>query len=331
MQAAGQSVRLGFNIGIALYPDCGSSASDLLEAATSARVAASKLPEKISYLFASENMEKLSREYLQLESDLYVAVNEKLLEVYFQPKFDLATRTISSLEALVRWNHPTLGFISPAEFIPVAETNGLIRPIFTHVLECSLKQIQQWDALGFENLSVSVNLSASQLRDPALVRQVLTAVNTAGLSNKRLEIELTETSIIQSPERARVALGQLHDAGVTISMDDFGTGYTSLGLLAELPLDAVKIDRSFIVAMQTSERSRAIVESVINMAHTLRLRVVAEGVETNEQLGALDALGCNEIQGFLISKALPSDEVTTLLERESLHHREVGSKLRRLG
>ncbi|ASJ70949.1 putative signaling protein [Granulosicoccus antarcticus IMCC3135] len=314
----GKTIYLGFNIGVALFPECGDTAVDLVEAATRARIEAAKQPEKVSYFFASTDMERQSREYLQLESDLYLAVEEKKLEVYFQPKFDLASRTISSVEALVRWKDETRGFVSPVDFIPIAETNGLIRQIFHQVLEASLQQIVEWDNLKLAKMKVSVNLSASQLRDPELVSHVLTALDNVGLAPERLEIELTETSIIQSPQRARIALGQLHDAGVTISMDDFGTGYTSIGLLAELPLDSVKIDRSFIVAMQTSERSRAIVESVINMAHTLRLLVVAEGVETNEQLTTLDALGCNEIQGYLISRPLPGLEITELLRRETL-------------
>lgn len=316
----GKSVYPGFNIGVAQYPDCGVLAEELVESAVSARLEAASQPEKVAYHFASADMEKMSREYLQLESDLYQAVADKQFEVHFQPKFDLATRAIGSVEALVRWRHPVRGNVSPVDFIPIAETNGLISQIFHQVLDASLAQLKEWDSLGLENLSVSVNLSASQLRDADLVSHVLTALKRAELDPPRLEIELTETSIIQSPQRARIALGQLHDAGVSISMDDFGTGYTSLSLLAELPLDSVKIDRSFIVAMQSSERSRAIVESVINMAHTLRLLVVAEGVETNEQLTTLDALGCNEVQGYLISRPMAGADITQLLEREARHH-----------
>ncbi len=320
VECDGESIYPGFNIGVALYPDCGDMATELLESAIGARLEAASLPEKVAYHFASADMEKMSREYLQLESDLYQAVADHQFEVHFQPKFDLATRTIGSVEALVRWRHPTRGNVSPVDFIPIAETNGLIGQIFHQVLEASLAQLLEWDRLGLDKINVSVNLSASQLRDADLVSEVLMALKSADLAPQRLEIELTETSIIQSPHRARIALGQLHDAGVSISMDDFGTGYTSLGLLAELPLDSVKIDRSFIVAMQTSERSRAIVESVINMAHTLRLLVVAEGVETNDQLTTLDALGCNEVQGYLISRPLAGPDITQLLEREARHH-----------
>ncbi|MGQ7847574.1 EAL domain-containing protein [Granulosicoccus sp. 3-233] len=316
VECEGETIYPGFNIGVALYPDCGDLANELLESAIGARLEAARLPEKVAYHFASADMEKMSREYLQLEADLYQAVAEHQFEVHFQPKFDLATRTIGSVEALVRWTHPTRGNVSPADFIPIAETNGLIGQIFHQVLDAALAQLLEWDRMGLDKISVSVNLSASQLRDADLVSDVLKSLKRADLAPPRLEIELTETSIIQSPQRARIALGQLHDAGVSISMDDFGTGYTSLGLLAELPLDSVKIDRSFIVAMQSSERSRAIVESVINMAHTLRLLVVAEGVETNEQLTTLDALGCNEVQGYLISRPLAGPEITRLLERE---------------
>lgn len=312
----GENIHPGFSIGVALYPDCGETAIELLDAAVSARMEAASQPEKVAYHFASSDMEKMSREYLQLESDLYQAVAEQQFEVHYQPKFDLATRSIGSVEALVRWHHPERGQVSPVDFIQIAETNGLISQIFQQVLDTALRQLQAWDSQGLADLRVSINLSASQLRDPGLVTHVLTALQEAKLEPSRLEIELTETSIVQSPQRARIALGQLHDAGVSISMDDFGTGYTSLALLAELPLDSVKIDRSFIVAMQSSERSRAIVESVISMAHTLRLLVVAEGVETNEQLTALDGLGCNEVQGYLISRPLSAADLSQLLQRE---------------
>ena len=308
-----QKIYLGVNIGVSLYPQGGSNALELMESASQARAEAAMKPDKISHCFASASLEKVSREYIILEADLYEAYEKGQFELYFQPKFDLALRRINSMEALLRWHHPTKGFISPDDFIPVAEANGLIHDISDFVLNESLKQIKQWNSIGLGGLQVSINVSPVQVRDPKLVSNILAVMKRAGVSTSQIEIELTETSVFESPQRARVALSRMRDAGLSIAMDDFGTGYTSLGQLADLPLDVVKIDRSFVIAMGTSERSRAIIESVINMAHALKLRVIAEGVETNEQLALLAGLGCNEIQGYLISRPLPAREITAFL------------------
>ena len=311
-----EKVYLGCNIGIAVFPHNGEDAATLIESANRARVTATGYPDKIAYSFAAQELETRSREYLKLEADLFEAVAAKQFDVFFQPKFDLSNRTIGGVEALIRWFHPDRGFVSPADFIPIAEANGLIRDIFKYVLSASCRQLQAWEALGISNVTVSVNISAAQLRDRTLVETVLTTLEQTGQPSSALEIELTETSVIRSPQRARIALRQLREAGVRVSMDDFGTGYTSLALLAELPLDSVKIDRTFVNAMENSERSKAIVESIISMAHTLKLWVVGEGVETDGQLDILDALGCNEVQGFLIARPLPASEITELLQKE---------------
>ncbi len=312
----GQKIYLGVNIGVSLYPQSGSTSVELMDSACQARSEAAMKPDKISHYFASESLDKISREYITLETDLYEAYESEQFEVYFQPKFDLALRRVTSMEALLRWQHPEKGFISPSDFIPVAEANGLIHDISRFVLDQSLKQIVQWNSLGLTDLQVSINISPVQIRDPNLVSSILTTMDKANVSTSQIEIELTETSIFESPQRARIVLNRIRDAGLSIALDDFGTGYTSLGQLADLPLDVVKIDRSFIIAMGTSERSRAIVESVINMAHALKLRVVGEGIETNEQLAQLAGLGCDEIQGYLISRPLPADEITAFLQQQ---------------
>ena len=309
-------IYVGANIGIALSGRNGDEAAALFGQAGEARVEASSRPEKVSHGFASAALDREADDYIRLEADLHDALAAGALEVYFQPKFDLARRRVTGMEALLRWRHETRGFVSPAVFVAVAEANGLIGQLSSLVLERTLAQIRVWRSMGFDELRVSVNVSPMQLRAESLVDDTLTALREAGVEGRQLEIELTETSVLDRPDEARVALEALRSAGVGISMDDFGTGYTSLALLADLPLDTVKIDRSFIVAMEGSERSRAVVESIITMAHALKLRVVGEGIEEPRQLETLAALGCDEIQGYLISRPLPADEVTAFLVEE---------------
>ncbi len=313
----GEKLHLGVSIGISVHADGDATASQLVEQAMQARQQAALNKDKISHSFVTEHLDAISRDFLALESDLYEAVEQGHIQVHYQPKYDVAQRYVSGLEVLARWHHVERGHVSPAEFIPIAETNGLIHDLFAQVLDKTLRQLKAWHDQGYAPIRVSINISPSQLREPMLVPNILDTISAAGVPSSQIEIELTETSVIESPQRARIALGQLRDAGLSVSMDDFGTGYTSLALLAELPLDAVKIDRSFISAMSNSERSHAIVESVIRMAHTLKLWVVAEGVETEEQLAMLTRLGCNEIQGYLISRPMPADQITSTFSKRA--------------
>jgi diguanylate cyclase (GGDEF)-like protein len=314
--AGDQKVRVGVNIGIAILSEKGESAVELLEAAGRARAKASLDHEKVAHSFSSAKLDEESKGYIQLESDLYDAFDNNLLEVHFQPIYDLQARRMSAMEALVRWPHPEKGYIPPDSFIPLAESNGLIHGISRFVLEQSVAQLQRWREMGMTNMQVAVNISPLQLRAPGLVAELIGTMKKARVPTKCLALELTESSVIDSPQRARVVLGQLRKAGVSIAMDDFGTGYSSLALLADLPLDCVKIDRSFVNVITENQRSRAVVESVINMARALQLKVIAEGVETNEQLAMLRSLGCNEVQGFLISKPMPPDEAVEFLRQQ---------------
>ncbi len=315
-----QRIHAGVNIGVALYPEDGTSAEQLLHQAARACAAAARHSEKIAFCFANDTIDALSKTALEMESDLYEAVENSQFTLNYQPKFDLSSQRVSGVEALIRWQHPDKGWISPAEFIPLAEANGLIKDISTFVVQTALEQVKRWHDSGLDPISVSVNISGAQLRDPNLVSDILTAIKRSGLAPEYVDVEITETSVIESPQRARIALGQLRAAGISVSMDDFGTGYTSLALLADLPLDSVKIDRSFVIAMASSERSRAIVESIINMAHTLKLSVVGEGIETNEQLTTLAELGCNIIQGYLISKPMDAHQTTDFLRQQARHN-----------
>lgn len=311
-----KKMHLGISIGVALYPQGGEDVSSLVENAAIARIEAAEKPGKVTYAVAKDSLDQDSAGYMQLETDLYDAVENQQFEVYFQPKLDLGERRVRSVETLIRWNHPERGFISPAEFIPIVEANGLIHEISNFVLSEALRNVNIWQVFGLKDINVSVNISPVQLREPNLVDTILSALDKAELPGEVLEIELTETAVIESPARAQVVLNGIRESGVRISMDDFGTGYTSLSLLAELPLDSVKIDRSFVASMEQSAKSHTIVESVIKLAKALDLWVVAEGVETTEQLTLLDKLSCDEIQGFLIAYPMTADDTLEYLKAQ---------------
>jgi len=308
---------LGANIGIALSPPGRAvEAATLYAQASEARLLAVEKPDKVAHAFASADLDAESDDYLRIESELHDALEARALELYFQPKFDLESRRVTGLEALLRWQRAERGFLSPEVFVAVAEANGLIEPLSSFVLQSTLSQIGVWRAMGFEDLRVSVNVSPMQLRSATFVDDVLEALERSGVPGRQLDIELTETTVLDCPTDARKALARLRQKGVSISIDDFGTGYTSLSLLADLPLDTIKIDRSLVEAMAGGERNRAVIESIVRMAHALTLRVVAEGVETDEQLEALAGLGCDEIQGYLISRPQPANDTTAFLVAE---------------
>lgn len=310
----GEKVYVGAAIGVAISSqEKQHQAAELFAEASEACQQALVKSDKISHVFASNSLNAESNDYIRLESDLHDALDNHEIEIWFQPKFDLAIHRIVGMEALVRWKHETDGFIPPDLFVTVAEANDLIDKLSDYVLHKTLKQIVVWRSMGFDDLKISVNISPMQLCAETFVSDILNALNKAGVDGKQLEIELTETSVLKNPQQARIALATLRENGVGISIDDFGAGYTSLSLLAELPLDVVKIDRLFIKAVESSARSRAVVGSVISMAHALNLRVVGEGVESNEQLEIMSRLGCDEIQGYLISRPKPADEMTEFL------------------
>lgn len=308
-----EKVYIGASVGIAISERGDKQAASLFAEASDAHKLASQKPDKISHVFASSRLNAASDDYIRLESDLHEALERDTIEIWFQPKFDLHRRQITGMEALLRWEHETRGFVSPEIFVAVAEANGLINELSQRVLKTTLQQIVVWRSMGFDDLRVSINISPMQLRAETLVDETLQALSRAGVQGRQLEIELTETSVLHNPEQARRALMKLREAGVGISIDDFGTGYTSLSLLADLPLDVVKIDRLFINAVESSARSRAIVGSVISLAHALNLRVVGEGVETNAQLEIMNQLGCDEVQGYLISRPQSADKITAFL------------------
>ena len=309
---SGNEFHLSCSVGVSLFPDHGTSAEALLKNASTALYYA-KLQGHNTFRCYDEELHRDSLESLKLGHDLRHVIGRDELELYYQPKIDLVTGRVSSLEALVRWHHPELGMIPPNEFIPMAEETDLIITIGYWVLESACQQIRQWQEAGYNDLSVAVNLSAVQFSQQDLLRRVLGTLKKAGIRPHQLELEITESTIMQDIDAAASTIRALHCSGMHISIDDFGTGYSSLNHLKRFPINTVKIDRSFIRDITSDSDDAAIVSAIISMAHSMGLRVVAEGVETEQQLNILRDLQCNEIQGFLFSPPVPHDEATALL------------------
>ena len=252
-------------------------------------------------------------ERLVLENDLRVALEQQQLRVHYQPLIDIETGRVSSLEALVRWQHPKRGAISPARFIPIAEDSGLILAVGEFVLTTVCNQIRSWLDGGIAAVPVAVNVSAMQLQRQNVVELVRATLARCRVSSNLLALEITESALLENVQQNVAPLQVLRTNGVKIEMDDFGTGYSSLSYLKQLPVDALKIDRSFIRYLHANPIDEAIVSAIIAMAHSLRLRVIAEGVETEEQLAVLRAHGCDVAQGYLFARPMPADECGNFL------------------
>ncbi|HLT77681.1 MAG TPA: EAL domain-containing protein [Ferrovibrio sp.] len=289
------------SVGAAFYPGHGDEAEPLVRrAAIAARDGARK---EAFYFVYSGATERENPERLALAAELRAALDRRELELHFQPKFDLATGAACGAEALIRWNHPSRGFLAPARFVPLAEETGLIRTMTGFVVDAAIRHQHGWVA-GGRALPVAVNLSAKNLYDPNFLDSFRALLDTWGVPASLVDIELTESALVDDPDAARRVLHRLRDMGSKIYIDDFGTGYSSLNYLVSLPVHALKIDRSFVQQMQQSREAAAVVASVITMAHHLGLRVVAEGVETEADRAMLAGLGCDEGQGYLWSKPL---------------------------
>jgi EAL domain-containing protein (putative c-di-GMP-specific phosphodiesterase class I) len=268
-----------------------------------------------SFRFYTAEMSSFTDDKLAMENDLRHALELEQFELHFQPKVDIGTGRIRSAEALIRWRHPTRGLVVPNLFIPVAEETGLIVPIGDWVLQQACRQMRIWLDQGMTPVRVAVNLSAKQFRHADLTAVVKAALDDARLEPGYIELELTESAVMHNPEQSAATLQKLSAMGVHISIDDFGTGYSSLSYLRRFPLDKLKIDRSFIRDLMSNPDDGSIVRAIISLAHSLRLRVVAEGVETIEQLNLLRDLGCDQYQGFYCSPAVPADSFVQLIKR----------------
>jgi EAL domain-containing protein (putative c-di-GMP-specific phosphodiesterase class I) len=252
---------------------------------------------------------------LTLENNLRRAIEREEFIVYYQPKVDVNNWQIVGAEALVRWKHPELGLVSPAEFIPLAEDTGLILPIGNWVFRSACNQVKQWHNEGFHSLAISINLCARQFQQEHLTSMVVEILEQSKLDPKYLELEITESSIMTNVDFAVKVLTELQKMGIRVSVDDFGTGFSSLGYLKRLPIDVLKIDQSFVRDVTTDPDDAALVMAIITLAHNLRLKVIAEGVETEEQLRFLRLLRCDEIQGYLFSRPLAAVDFRKLLFR----------------
>jgi len=255
---------------------------------------------------------------LALEQSLHRALERDELEVFYQPIFDRARRRIDSVEALVRWHHPTRGLVLPADFVTLAEDTGLIVPIGESILRTVTRQLKQWHDAGLTALRASVNISAPQFQQPNFVGSIAAALAENGLPAAALQLEMTESLAVQNIEMTMNVLRDLRALGVSIAIDDFGTGQSSLIYLKRFPIDVVKIDQAFIRDAPDDDSTAAIVSYVINLAHTLRLDVVAEGVETEEQYTFLRHYACDMMQGYLFAKPLPVDDVLPFLRQALL-------------
>jgi predicted signal transduction protein with EAL and GGDEF domain len=302
------------SIGIALYPEDGTSIQALLARADAAMYSA-KQGGRGHFRRFTPGMHAGTEDRVQLESDLHAAVALKQFELYYQPKVDTRTGAVRSAEALIRWVHPARGIVLPSDFIPLAEECGLIGAIGGWVVREACRQARAWQDGGVPPMRVSVNLAASQFRDTDLVESIRRALDDADLQARYLEVELTESAVMSDPERSISILEQLSAMGVLVSVDDFGTGYSSMSYLRRFPIDKLKIDRVFIDEIVSRPEDASIVRAIISLAHSLHLKVVAEGVETPAQVEFLKASGCDEYQGFHFSRPLPAADFERLIRK----------------
>lgn len=310
----GRELPTSASIGVSLYPDDGQDVETLLMNADAAMYHA-KEKGPGNHHFYSESMDVQSQQRLALQSSLPRALEREELFLVYQPKMEIATGSITGVEALMRWRHPSLGLVSPLQFIPIAEDTGLIETFGQWALEVACRDARKWQDEG-HRVQVSVNLAARQLDRPQLAKEVAQALADARVEPGQLQLEITESGVMRNPAQAAARLRELRDLGVSLAIDDFGTGYSSLSYLRSFPLDTLKIDRSFVKDLPADDDAAALTAGIIVLAHRLRMRVVAEGVETLEQINYLRVNGCDELQGYYLSKPIPADEVSRFLQRD---------------
>jgi len=328
---SGRDVVITPSVGIALYPADADTMDDLTRAADSAMYRA-KEHGRSTYEFYTRDITERVMERLSLEVDLRHALAHGELLLHYQPQFEPASRRLVGVEALLRWQHPQQGLIEPERFIPVAEQSGLIHAIGTWVIQQACAQARAWLDQGLAPVRMAINVSGWQILHDGLVGTVRDAMRAHGLHSDTtlIELEITET-VLQTVEPSAAVLQQLRALGVRIAIDDFGTGYSSLSMLKQLPIDTLKIDRLFVRNIPEDADSRAIVSAVIAMAHTLGLRVVAEGVETQAQLAFLRDEGCDEVQGYLLGRPVPAASVARLLAGDGAPAKEEADPTRPAG
>ncbi len=312
MLISGRQYRPAASIGISTFPTDGRDAQSLQKHADIAMYRA-KEEGRSTFQFYSEQLNTHSLQRLEFESNLNNALNNREFVLHYQPKMDVKTGAVTSMEALIRWVSPQFGFVPPGQFISIAEETGLILPLGRWVAQTACVQNSAWQKGGLPAMRVAINISARQMADKGLVDFISETVRKSGLTPASLELEITESAVMSNQDYAAKVLNQFKDMGFHLTMDDFGTGYSSLAYLKRFPFDTVKVDQSFVRGIPENSDDCAIVEAIIAMAHSLQLKVVAEGVETREQLDFLRKLDCDQIQGYYFSKPIPSNEVVMLL------------------
>ncbi len=314
------------SIGISIFPADGDDVETLLKCADSAMYRAKELGRNQAQLFTASMNERYVRR-LALEQSLHHAMERQELDVYYQPIYDRMKRRVVGLEALIRWHHPVRGIVEPGEFIHLAEETGLIVPIGQWVIHRAFSQLREWHDSGLRDLRVSVNISAPQLQQSNIVENLLSALEEHGLSPQSVQLEITESVAVQNIELTMQVLREIKRHGIGIAIDDFGTGQSSLMYLRRFPIDTIKIDQAFVRDVTSDDSAAAIVSYIINLAHTLRLNVVAEGVETEEQYSFLRLNGCDQMQGYLFSKALPAANASEYVRQELIRPRTIEIRL----
>jgi predicted signal transduction protein with EAL and GGDEF domain len=315
---AGNELHVSCSIGISVYPDDGADIDELMRHADVAMYEA-KDSGRDTVAYFTEDLNLRAQERLLVENSLRHAVELGELALHYQPRIDASTGYVRGVEALLRWNHPELGEVSPRRFIPIAEECGLIVPIGAWVIDEACRQLARWSAEGVssaqERLTVSINLSVLQLRDPLLKSSIESSLARHGVRAEDVELELTESILMESVESTLNQLQALKALGVMLSIDDFGTGYSSLTYLSRFPIDKLKIDRSFVHDMLDDPSDLAIIMAIIGLGQTLHLQVVAEGVELPDQAHALRVAACDELQGFLFAPPMPAEEAAAWIRQ----------------
>ncbi|MBP2021044.1 diguanylate cyclase (GGDEF)-like protein/PAS domain S-box-containing protein [Clostridium punense] len=308
-------INLSTSIGISIFPEQGESSTHLLKYAD---IAMHKVKEsgKNNFKFYTDEMTKEIENKMEIQKHLIKAIEKNELVLHYQPLIDANTESVDSVEALIRWYHPTKGMISPLVFIPIAEEFGIIRDLGTWVLNTACMQNKEWSDKGFAPIKVSINVSPLQLEQGDFVVVVKNALSKSGLDPKYLQLEITENVSMKFIDENIKILEELRTLGVNIAMDDFGTGYSSLNYLMKLPIDSLKIDKSFIDNINESSNKELIMDTIIKLAHNLNLEVIAEGVETSDQLNILKKMSCNKIQGYFYSKPLPKNDLEEFLNKK---------------
>ncbi|MBI1821822.1 MAG: bifunctional diguanylate cyclase/phosphodiesterase [Nitrospirae bacterium] len=310
----GFPLEIAARIGVALYPEHGERYDDLLRCA---EVAMESAKEEVSGCSIYKSVkDQYTTQRLMLLGELRQAIDDNQLFMVYQPKIHLKSRRVIGTEALVRWKHPKQGIIPPDQFIPIAENSGLIKPMSAWVINHVLNQCQEWDKSGVL-FPVAINLSRRSLHDPNLVTQIIDSLDRHRIGHQWIEFEITESTIMANAAAAMKILSRLNELGIRLSIDDFGTGYSSLASLKKLPVQSVKIDKSFVSNMATDKNDEMIVSSTVDLAHHLGLEVVAEGVETEENWNRLAEMGCDQSQGYYISPPLPPDQLIHWLRKSS--------------